>query len=483
MEFAPSGDLYLLEYGTTWFAGNDDARLVRIEYNAGNRAPIVSAGVDKPAGATPLRVTLSSAGTTDLDDDSLRYAWTMTRSNGAIVRKFTDPNPTVTFSRAGVYTASLLVTDAQGAHDSAKVRIAAGNEPPKVDVDLMESNQSFFFPGVPVRYSVRVTDREDGSLQNGRIPARRVVVTADYLKEGIPQGSPDQTDAQRTASALAAHDAGRRMIEAGTCLSCHQLEKKSIGPAYTAVAQRYHADTSALTRLVKKIRRGGSGVWGKVTMPAHPQLTEAQASEIVAYILSLADEKKATPPLPTHGAYSPPTAPDSIVQGAVVLRAAYADRGANGVPALSAQKTVVLRAPSIVVANGEIADGVQKYKGPEVPIEVTIGSKSGAYVGFKQLDLTGVSAIVFSALAPTPQLNAFGGKVEVRVDSAGGTLVGQTAPIQPSETLGAPTQLRAVLAPTTGVHDVYFVFRNADAPQGRNLFVLTTATFEHATSP
>jgi len=238
-----------------------------------------------------------------------------------------------------------------------------------------------------------------------------------------------------------------------------------------------------LTRLVKKIRGGGSGVWGKVTMPAHPQLTEAQASEIVAYILSLADEKKATPPLPTHGAYSPPTAPDSIVQGAVVLRAAYADRGANGVPALSAQKTVVLRAPSIVVANGEIADGVQKYKGPEVPIEVTIGSKSGAYVGFKQLDLTGVSAIVFSALAPTPQLNAFGGKVEVRVDSAGGTLVGQTAPIQPSETLGAPTQLRAVLAPTTGVHDVYFVFRNADAPQGRNLFVLTTATFEHATSP
>src|SRR6185369_3126291 len=35
MEFAPSGDLYVLEYGTAWFQGNDDARLVRIEYNAG----------------------------------------------------------------------------------------------------------------------------------------------------------------------------------------------------------------------------------------------------------------------------------------------------------------------------------------------------------------------------------------------------------------------------------------------------------------
>src|SRR5258707_9973419 len=40
MEFAPSGDLYILEYGTLWFQGNDDARLVRVEYNAGNRKPI-----------------------------------------------------------------------------------------------------------------------------------------------------------------------------------------------------------------------------------------------------------------------------------------------------------------------------------------------------------------------------------------------------------------------------------------------------------
>jgi cytochrome c len=164
----------------------------------------------------------------------------------------------------------------------------------------------------------------------------------------------------------------------------------------------------------------------------------------------------------------------------VVLRAAYTDRGANGLPAVSAEKTVVLRAPSVVVASGELTDSVQKYKGPEAPIEVTIGSRSGAYVGFKQLDLTDVSAIVFAALAPTPQLNALGGKVEVRLDSASGPLVGETAAIQPAATMGAPTQLRAVLEPTTGVHDVYFVFRNAEATRGRNLFILTTATFEHA---
>ena len=39
LEFSPSGDLYMLEYGTAWFQGNPDARLSRIEYNPGNRAP------------------------------------------------------------------------------------------------------------------------------------------------------------------------------------------------------------------------------------------------------------------------------------------------------------------------------------------------------------------------------------------------------------------------------------------------------------
>jgi cytochrome c len=48
MEFGPEGDLYMLEYGTAWFQGNEDARLVRIEYTAGNRKPTVQLAVDKP---------------------------------------------------------------------------------------------------------------------------------------------------------------------------------------------------------------------------------------------------------------------------------------------------------------------------------------------------------------------------------------------------------------------------------------------------
>jgi cytochrome c len=482
MQFAPNGDLYLLEYGPAWFAGSEEARLVRIEYTAGNRTPIVAASVDKPAGAMPLRVALSSSGTVDLDEDSLRYAWTIRRGN-TVVQRLSDPNPSVTLSRAGEYTASLVVSDPQGARDSATVRIAAGNEPPKVDVDLVESNHSFFFPGVPVQYAVRVTDREDGSLASGRIPANRVMVTAEYVKDASVDTATKSQSAvghQTPPAAAAAHQAGRALIEAGTCLACHQLDRTSVGPSYTAVARRYSGDTTALIRLVNKIRSGGSGTWGEIPMPPHTQLSEAEAAQMAAYILSLADERKAVPSLPTRGSYAPPAAPDSTMQGAVVLRAAYTDRGANGLPAVTTQKTVVLRAPTVVVASADVVEGVEKYKGPEVPVEVTIGGRSGAHVGFKQLDLTGVSAIVLPAIAPTPQLNAAGGKVEVRLDSATGPLVGETEVIQPAAAMGPPTLLKAALVPTAGLHDVYFVFRNAQAAEGQNLFVLTTATFVHA---
>ena len=44
--------------------------------------------------------------------------------------------------------------------------------------------------------------------------------------------------------------------------------------------------------------------------------------------------------------------------------------------------------------------------------------------------------------------------------------------------MGAPSRLRAAIRPTAGVRDVYFVFRNEQAKEGQNLFVLFTAAFE-----
>jgi len=467
MEFGPSGDLYILEYGTVWFSGNDDASLVRVEYNAGNRAPMVAAAVDQPKGALPLRVSLSSAGTVDLDEDSLRYDWTITQRR-AVVARSTAPNPGITFRQAGTYTATLTVTDAHGASTSAPpIEMVAGNQPPTVGIDLVGANATFFFPGVPVRYAVRVTDREDGTLRNGRIPARRVAVRADYLPDGAGAGASPA-------------DQGRQLLEGSDCLSCHQLNRKSIGPAYRDVARKYRADTSATVRLSRKIREGGSGVWGPVAMPAHPALSAEQADAIVAYIRSLADTMKApTPPsLPVRGAYTPAGSGDAP-RGVVQLRAAYTDRGANGVPAITTEQTLVLRSPTVIVASGEMSDGVSKQTDERVPVPIAVANRSGSSVALKQIDLTGVGGVTFQVVAPA-QYQPKGGKIAVHLDSPTGTLLGESEPIVPT-TDEMPVPHRVTVPPTTGMHDLYFVFTNPDATGGDGfLFGVLTATFEAA---
>jgi len=266
------------------------------------------------------------------------------------------------------------------------------------------------------------------------------------------------------------------LIEAGTCLSCHQIDRKSIGPAYNDVAAKYRGDAGALARLATKIGTGGSGVWGQVMMPPHPQLTEAQRTQMAAYILSLG-QKKSGPSLPARGEYTPPattaqsTAPGG---GAVVLRAEYTDKGANGLPGAEADQTVVLRAPVLIIANGDISDGVSKMQVPQLPVPITMPARSGTHVRFKQLDLSNISEVVFGLTAPA-QYGAVGGKIEVRTDAVDGTLIGETETVQPQTAQNAPPiQAHAPLKPTTGMHDVYFVFKSDKAGMP---FIAMTATF------
>jgi cytochrome c len=82
-------------------------------------------------------------------------------------------------------------------------------------------------------------------------------------------------------------DRGLELIGASDCTTCHAIDKKNIGPAYTDVAQKYENTPAVIDTLVSKVIKGGSGVWGTVPMTAHPTLPEADAREMVKYIMSL----------------------------------------------------------------------------------------------------------------------------------------------------------------------------------------------------
>lgn len=71
------------------------------------------------------------------------------------------------------------------------------------------------------------------------------------------------------------------------CMSCHQVDKKVVGPAYKDVAAKYRGDKTAEAKLVEKVKKGGSGVWGPVPMPPNAQVKDEDIKKIVHWVLSL----------------------------------------------------------------------------------------------------------------------------------------------------------------------------------------------------
>ena len=71
------------------------------------------------------------------------------------------------------------------------------------------------------------------------------------------------------------------------CLACHYVDKRKYGPSFQQVATKYADQKNATALLAKKIRRGGTGVWGQDVMPPQPQVSAAEARGLAAYVLSV----------------------------------------------------------------------------------------------------------------------------------------------------------------------------------------------------
>ena len=70
------------------------------------------------------------------------------------------------------------------------------------------------------------------------------------------------------------------------CMACHAIDKKLVGPAYKDVAAKYAGQKDAVDKLTQKVMKGGAGVWGPVPMPPNPQVSEAEARQLVQWVLS-----------------------------------------------------------------------------------------------------------------------------------------------------------------------------------------------------
>jgi len=79
---------------------------------------------------------------------------------------------------------------------------------------------------------------------------------------------------------------GAALLKKNNCVTCHQVDKKTVGPALKAIAAKYAGDATAADKLAAKVRKGGSGVWGSMAMPAVPaKTTDDEIKALVAAVL------------------------------------------------------------------------------------------------------------------------------------------------------------------------------------------------------
>ena len=154
MEFGPDGALYVLDYGLSWFQGDENSGLYRIENAADGYTPIVEASADKTSGAAGLKVKFTATAD-DADSPDLTYAWDFgdgTKGEGL--------TPAHKYKEVGTYTATFTATDPEGNTGNASVRIVVGNTAPTVKIDVPGNGALAAF-GDPVPFKVTVTDPEE----------------------------------------------------------------------------------------------------------------------------------------------------------------------------------------------------------------------------------------------------------------------------------------------------------------------------------
>ncbi|MBK9116952.1 MAG: c-type cytochrome [Betaproteobacteria bacterium] len=77
------------------------------------------------------------------------------------------------------------------------------------------------------------------------------------------------------------------MMKKDGCAACHAVDKKLVGPSYVDVANKYRNDKGAAANLAKKVKAGGSGVWGQIPMPPNAAVSDADIKDLVEWILTL----------------------------------------------------------------------------------------------------------------------------------------------------------------------------------------------------
>ena len=124
----------------------------------------------------------------------------------------------------------------------------------------------------------------------------RMVLSAKPPQTEAPQPPSAATPVTGAAEAPQTSSlAGQALVQASDCLRCHGMDRRYVGPSFRQIADRYREQPDAANYLARKIREGSVGVWGRTVMPRHPQVNEAQSSDMARWLLSLPPAQATAP--------------------------------------------------------------------------------------------------------------------------------------------------------------------------------------------
>jgi cytochrome c len=445
LELGPDGSLYVLDYGTTW-GTNTDSRLLRVTYQAGNRAPQARAAAAPAVGATPLHVRLSAAGTFDKDGDALDYEWRLAPSGELLARGAEVEH---VFESAGDVPLELVVTDAHGAKSSAQLLVQAGNAAPSVR--FVEPQRTFARAGAALRWQLAISDAEDERDERASASeeqSRRASLSAAYRASAAHATDPRQDV-----------PAGLALLRASDCLNCHAVERHVVGPAYREVAVRIAASDEAFEQALVRVRRGSSGVWGTTPMLPHESLAERDVRQMLQWIRGLASAEPAAELLQGRAGELVLRAPDEAASGCWRLEGRYVDGGAPGAKALAASETLVLRTPRVEAEHADEAHGPKWLASDSASGGRFAGSIDDEHwLRYADIGLAGVRSLRLRVSSA-----GSGGRVDLRHGALDGPLL-CSLPVEPNGAWEDWSVIGTSVATPDKRADLYVVFRNPEHP-------------------
>lgn len=119
--------VYVLSLVVNDGKANSEVSAVVVTASAANVAPVANAGLEQNVAVSAV-VTLSGSASTDANGDALTYQWSLTSrpaGSTAALTASTTVAPTFTADLAGIYVATLTVSDGRGGSSIATVPIRA----------------------------------------------------------------------------------------------------------------------------------------------------------------------------------------------------------------------------------------------------------------------------------------------------------------------------------------------------------------------